>query len=82
MLYSTQTYLIYIQFNSKHSSRSHQAANNDGDDDVAEKVRWEAADLDDDGTLNREEFEAFLHPEDHDHMFEVSQLLFEMELKS
>ena len=49
---------------------------------MAEKARWEAADIDDDGTLNREEFEAFLHPEDHDHMFEVSQLLFEMELKS
>ena len=33
--------------------------------------RWKLADLDNDGELNREEFKAFLHPEDQDHMKDI-----------
>ena len=33
--------------------------------------RWNLADLDHDGELNREEFSAFLHPEDQDHMKDI-----------
>ena len=33
--------------------------------------RWNLADLDNDGELNREEFKAFLHPEDQDHMRDI-----------
>lgn len=33
-----------------------------------DKRRWNAADEDNDGTLSREEFAAFLHPEETSHM--------------
>ena len=33
--------------------------------------RWNLADLDNDGELSREEFKAFLHPEDQDHMKDI-----------
>ena len=37
-----------------------------------DKRRWEAADtVDGDGKLNREEFEAFLHPEEFQHMHKI-----------
>ncbi len=36
-----------------------------------DKRRWNLADLDGDGALNRDEFSAFLHPEESERMKEV-----------
>ena len=36
-----------------------------------DKSRWEAADLDKNGKLEYEEFVAFIHPEERDHMFDI-----------
>ena len=40
-----------------------------------DKRKWQAADLDKDGKLSKKEFEAFLHPEEIDHMKDIVVLV-------
>ena len=36
-----------------------------------DKKRWAAADVDKNGNLDYEEFVAFIHPEEREHMFDI-----------
>ena len=40
-----------------------------------DKRKWDAADLDKDGKLSKEEFSAFIHPEETEHMKDIVVLV-------